>query len=291
MSLDFNATNPTLDLTEMAKTVKRKINGATRDHFAEDEMRSHLGASVIGADCLRDVWYGWRWINDEELDGRQYRLFNRGHTEEDRFKLWLELAGFKVLSEQERISFGFGNHGGGSSDAIVMLPSDMGYDKPVLVEEKTHNDKSYKEYLKHGVHKSKPQHVRQANIYAHKLGIDLIIYLPVCKNDDAIDPEFFWVDHDLAEDDLRKADDVITRQSPPPRAFRRETHFKCTWCTHSATCWKGAGATEKNCRSCKFARPGPDKTWTCDKGQEGNNTIPKEFIPKGCAAWEDITNG
>jgi hypothetical protein len=61
--------------------------------------RSHLGASLIGRECKRYLWYVFRWCLHEKTTGRQQRLFNRGHREEARFIEWLEGIGFKVWFE------------------------------------------------------------------------------------------------------------------------------------------------------------------------------------------------
>jgi len=47
--------------------------------------RSHLGASLIGRECKRYLWYVFRWCLHEKTTGRQQRLFNHGHREEARF--------------------------------------------------------------------------------------------------------------------------------------------------------------------------------------------------------------
>lgn len=295
MELDLTAAEPTqsYDLLELAKLSKRAINSASRDHLADKEPRRHLGASVIGAECLRAIWYDWRWVNTEQFDGRMLRLFDRGHHEEVRNTKWLELAGFEVVSHQERISFGYGDHGGGSSDKIVIAAPSLGIGATkILVEEKTHNKKSFMTLVPaKGPQKSvkdvKGQHWLQANTYAHKLDIDLIMYFPVCKDDDSIEPQFHMVDHATAEDTMRKADDIILSQQPPLRAFRSNTNYKCKhFCHHTETCWSGTGSTIKSCRSCKFAKPGLAKTWLC--GKHGDQVIPDDFILKACGHWEDI---
>jgi hypothetical protein len=61
--------------------------------------RKHLGASLIGRDCKRYLWYVFRWCKHVVTTGRQQRLFNRGHREEARFIEWLEGIGFKIWFE------------------------------------------------------------------------------------------------------------------------------------------------------------------------------------------------
>lgn len=51
----------------------------------KDENRTHLGFSMIGDECQRKLWYGFRWCKMPKPDPRIKRLFDRGHKEEDRF--------------------------------------------------------------------------------------------------------------------------------------------------------------------------------------------------------------
>lgn len=61
-----------------------------------DEERSHLGASLIGDECQRKLWYGFRWCGGDKPEPRVKRLFDRGHKEEDRFIDYLTGIGCKV---------------------------------------------------------------------------------------------------------------------------------------------------------------------------------------------------
>ena len=61
-----------------------------------DGHRSHLGASLIGHECKRYLWYTFRWVKAETFDARMNRLFRRGHREEAQFIDMLRGAGFKV---------------------------------------------------------------------------------------------------------------------------------------------------------------------------------------------------
>lgn len=61
-----------------------------------DGHRSHLGASLIGHECKRYLWYTFRWVKAETFDARMNRLFRRGHREEAQFIDMLRGSGFKV---------------------------------------------------------------------------------------------------------------------------------------------------------------------------------------------------
>ena len=70
-----------------------------------------MGASQLGQDCGRAVWYSFHWATKAAHSGRMLRLFNRGHIEEARFIAMLLTVGMpvyqpRVWEEQFRIHFG-----------------------------------------------------------------------------------------------------------------------------------------------------------------------------------------
>lgn len=62
----------------------------------KDENRKHLGFSMIGDECQRKLWYGFRWCKMPKPEPRIKRLFDRGHKEEDRFIDYLRGIGCTV---------------------------------------------------------------------------------------------------------------------------------------------------------------------------------------------------
>lgn len=61
-----------------------------------DENRRHLGFSLIGDECQRKLWYGFRWCKTPKPSPRVKRLFDRGHKEEERFIDYLQGIGCTV---------------------------------------------------------------------------------------------------------------------------------------------------------------------------------------------------
>lgn len=103
--------------TALAKRVIADIDNYCATEY-DGGPRRHLGASLIGHDCKRYLWYVFRWCFHKKHDGRQQRLFNRGHREEARFVEWLEGIGFKVWFENYE---GFAYHA--ESDSYCILGS------------------------------------------------------------------------------------------------------------------------------------------------------------------------
>lgn len=83
---------------QSARLISEAIDAYCKTEY-DDGHRWHLGASLIGDDCKRKLWYVFRWCYREQFDGRMQRLFNRGHREEERFIEWLEGIGCKVYFE------------------------------------------------------------------------------------------------------------------------------------------------------------------------------------------------
>lgn len=84
--------------TALAKRIKEDIDEYCARTY-DDGPRRHLGASLIGHECKRHLWFIFRWAKHEKHSGRVQRLFNRGHREEARFIEWLEGIGFKLWFE------------------------------------------------------------------------------------------------------------------------------------------------------------------------------------------------
>lgn len=82
--------------TKNDDTCQHPVVLAINDKLERDQERDgrrHLGGSMIGRKCLRELWYGFRWALAPDHSARMLRLFNRGHREEDRFVEWLRAVG------------------------------------------------------------------------------------------------------------------------------------------------------------------------------------------------------
>jgi hypothetical protein len=78
---------------------------AANTEAAESGFRHHLGASLIGRECERDIWYSFRWAQRATFPPRILRLFERGHLEEFRFVKNLRAAGVIVQEYSQRLVY------------------------------------------------------------------------------------------------------------------------------------------------------------------------------------------
>ena len=283
----FDTLLSSIELEIIANRIAMDIDEYCVKKFSE-EHRNHLGASLIGHDCARHIWYAFRWAKLEMFDGRQLRLFNRGHLEEARFIEWLRGIGFQVwevdpnTGQQFRIWGAKGHYGGGlDSGAIPPYPK---FNEPILLEFKTHNRGSFAKLLKEKLVISKPRHYAQMCAYGKHYGFKYGLYLAVNKDDDDIYPEIVPLNPRDADDLTRKAEDIIFSPIAPPKIALEKTFFECKFCAFSGICHDNQ-PMEINCRSCRYAEPVDNAKWHCHFYKQ---QIPEEFIPKGCPSHIQI---
>ena len=138
--------------------------------------RPHLGASLLGHDCLRYLFYVFRWQTDPP-EGRLARLFETGHREEARIIAELRAIGVDVhdrdpvTGDQYRFT-ALGGHMAGSFDGIIesgLLEAPKARD---LLELKTSNARQFAELQRKGVAAAKPLHRIQIEVYLAAFGLE-----------------------------------------------------------------------------------------------------------------------
>jgi hypothetical protein len=260
-------------------------------NYYESGHRNHLGASELGKECWREIWYDFHWVKKEQFSGRMLRLFNVGHSAEPRFITYLRSIGFEVKEfsedgKQFRIS-GAKGHYGGSLDGMCKAPSryQLIEDIVLLNEYKTNNTGAgYTAVADKGVAKAKPKHFAQMSQYGFKYGLKYGLYMIENKNDSDITFKIVKLDWNLGAQMERKAEEIIFAKEPPNRISDNPAFFNCKYCDKAGIC-HGNEVPEKNCRSCRHSSPVDNAEWLCSIAQQN---IPKDVIPLGCPQWLPI---
>lgn len=243
--------------------------------------REHLGISVIGRKCAREIWYGFRWVKLQQFPGRMRRLFQRGHDEEKKFYAFLLWAGisFREIDPETDKEFKISKlngHYGGTPDNIGLI---RWLDNlQIAIEYKTHNKKSFDKLKADKLKIAKPEHWAQMCGYGKEFKIKYGLYCAVNKDDDDLYFEFLELDWNFAIELEKKAADIIYAKTPPLRISDNPSYFDCKYCDKVDICHNGA-KVEINCRSCKFSEPADNAKWFCNRFK---NEIPNEFVKLGC---------
>lgn len=251
------------------RTWLKKILPHIEDAYrgADLPFRSHMGASGLGKDCPRAIWYGFRWATEPNFDGRMLRLFNRGHLEEGRIIALFMMIGCTVYQQDEngkqfRISDA-GGHLGGSGDGVILGIPDLDPNTPALAEFKTASEKSFLETKQKGVRETKFEHYVQMNLYMGKMGLPVAVYVVVNKNTDELHIELVPYDAEVYARYLDRGVQLVWMEEAPAKINESPGWFKCRFCDHKAVCHNG-GAPAKTCRSCTHSKVEADGTWSCN---------------------------
>ncbi len=148
MENDVSALMPQISATVKAIMDWHKQRGDS------ERPRLYLGASSIGAECDRQLWYNFRGCVKPEFSGRMYRLFETGDLEEARFVKELKAIGCTVhdvdpQTGQQFEVIALGGHFRGHMDGCALGIPEAPKTWHVL-EFKTHNAKSFDEAEKRG---------------------------------------------------------------------------------------------------------------------------------------------
>jgi hypothetical protein len=296
----------------MAKIAHRadlKLAAATLDAFeravlasADDGLRPHLGASLIGRPCDRALWYGFRWTERATHWARMLRLFARGQREEAVFNALLRAAGVQVVEADEATGRQFtysavGGHFGGSMDGAALGLPDAPQTWHVL-EHKTHSAKSFKALEKAGVREAKPEHYAQMQCYMAWTGMERALYCAVNKDDDTL--HFERIDFDRAEADrlFARAQRIVEAATPPDGVSDDADYYVCKMCSYRGEC-HGEAVPEVTCRSCAHATPELDGAgrWSCARHGKSLTVAEQKaacdahrFIPALLGRFAEVTD-
>jgi hypothetical protein len=290
----------------------KKVIPYIDDAYRQDEepFRSHLGASIVGQECARSIYFSHRWVTASNHSGQMVRLFNRGHLEEARFIALLLTIGCEVYQQDEngkqfRISHADG-HVGGSGDGVVMHIPDLAPGQPALGEFKTHNQKSFdklagdnwrkfieggkgEQFTGDGVREAKFEHYVQMQTYMQKMRLPVTLYIAVNKNTDDVYCELVALDSVFAEQFLERGRTIAFARTPPDKISKSPGFWKCRFCDHRPVCHLNE-APARNCRTCSFSHPVeglPGGKWYCNMKKL---ELPKDLQLTGCSDYAARTD-
>lgn len=243
-----------------------------------------IRAGAIGMPCKRALLYDFLWAAPPEVaGGKLMRIFETGNIEEERLIADLKRAGWEIMDrdpvdpkKQISVSFldghGFGYVDGQGRDRKVSSPW-------LIIECKSHNEKSFKKLIKEGVAASKPEHHGQIQTYMRERDIPLGLYIAKNKNTDEIHIEYVRHDEVYTSRLLESAGMIVSKSVMPPKIGRKPDHPNCMFCRKKEVCHNGV-VPLRNCRTCEHSRALPGGIWGC---QLHKCLLTKELAPHGCA--------
>lgn len=228
-----------------------------------------LSPSLLGDICARKVWFIFRWALKQDFEPRMLRLFDRGHREEPVIVALLKEAKIEVWekdgSGKQYVVLGLDGHLRGKVDGVCRGVPDLSPEEPVLLEVKTHNQKSWDKLEANGVTEEFQSHYAQILMYQHLMGLRWCLYIGVCKNDDSIHWELVpYNPEDYQRFELRSRSIVFSDQ-PPPKISENPGWWQCKFCPMHGLCHFN-DQPEINCRTCGYVTVEKEGKWSCARG-------------------------
>lgn len=229
---------------------ERIYSAISKNH--NESPRHYLGASSLGhaMTCERRAFLQFRHAITDHFDGRVLRIFETGHSQEDRIVRELRQAGYEVEGTQDSVT-ALGGHLCGHIDGRIRESGDTEW---ALLEVKTCNDRAFRQHA--GTSRTepktvdvlKPVHYVQMQIYMGLSNLHAAVYLVINKNNEKIHVEHVDYDADYFDEIMATASRLLYGTCPD-KPFRAPDSSVCMWCPASAACWDGA-AMNAVCGTC-----------------------------------------
>lgn len=211
---------------------------------ADEPVRDYIGASAIGAPCMRAIWYEYNKYEGIPFTAQQLMTFEIGKAIEKKVKEKLFYdSRFIEISELESNCQNIK----GTPD-LIYEPTGLALYKIIynkekiqaeyIIEIKTANKTQFNQFKKHGLLQWKEQYYAQAQAYMGMTGIHkAIIY---CINKDNSDQHEEKIDFDEAYYKmlLLRAQSIKNSEEPPTRISEEPEYFVCSQCKFREFCHK-----------------------------------------------------
>lgn len=207
--------------------------------------RDYLGASLIGNECARQIWYEYNKYDRPDFEAKTLLLFEDGHRTEDLTAERLRLVdGIELLTHNEDgEQFGFKHgklkgHIDGKIRGLIQAPA-----KWHIWECKSSGQKKFDEFKKLSLQDEKSalqkwnmNYYVQAQLYMHFFDMDrhyTTVALGGGRDYASCRTEY---DMSVALKYIDRAEKIISATSEPPRLSENPDFFICRWCAYKDIC-------------------------------------------------------
>lgn len=204
-----------------------------------DAHRDYIGASSIGAECMRAVWYDYTGAPKQELSARTRRILDTGHILEDYVITLLERTG--MIIERASPDNNFHEYAAreqpyfkGHFDGIIRAPSSL----VGILEIKTANDARYNQFVKLGLKKWSPQYYAQVQAMMGMSGFNKTYEVVINKDKSFIADELITYSQIEYANLCKRAEYLQKLTVPPPRVNESPLWHQCKMCKFREICRK-----------------------------------------------------
>lgn len=198
----------------------------------DKKTRDYIGASGIGAECLRQIWYEFKGFEAESVPTKTRRTWAIGRHLEGLIIEWLIAAGIEVDSPQQEYFSEEMPFFKGHLDSVWIKKG-----KPfAIIEIKTAKDASFSIFVKKGLQIWNPQYYAQVQSYMGMSGIHTAYILVLNKDSSDIADELVSFDEAFYQTLRGKAAMIANAKVPPPKINGSPLWYQCKLCKFNKIC-------------------------------------------------------
>lgn len=196
--------------------------------------RDYIGASAIGSECFRQIWYEFKGVQATEVPTKTRRTWTIGRVLEGTILDWLTEAGLDIARtwgdlQSEDMPF-FKGH----LDSVWMKNGKAF----AIIEIKTAKDASFMIFVKKGLRTWNPQYYAQIQSYMGMSGIHKAYILVLNKDNSEISDELVIFDEGFYQKLRSKASMIASAQVAPPKINGSPLWYQCKMCKFHKVCHK-----------------------------------------------------
>ena len=199
----------------------------------DSEARNYIGASSIGSECLRKIWYEYKGFKGAGVPAKTRRTWDLGKHIESLIIAWLVNAGLKIeTSDFTYVSENVPNFQGHFDG--ILIEKNAKY----ILEIKTAKNSSFNIFVKKGLKVWNPQYYAQVQSYMGLSGIHGAYILVLNKDNSELSDEFVAFDEIFYEALEDKALMISIAKFEPPKINASPLWVTCKMCKFNKECHK-----------------------------------------------------
>ena len=199
-----------------------------------DEPRLYIGASSIGSDCMRQIWYGYKGYEGEPHTPRMQRNMDIGKRFESMVLDWLELAGVSVFRPNEAnryLEFWDAELPYFKGHADALLP-----DLNAVIDIKVIKASSWREFVRKGLFAWSQLYYAQLQAYMGMRGIPYAYLMALNKDTGELHDERIAFNGEYYIGLKSRAEMIAISESEPPRVSGNPSWWLCKICKYRGVC-------------------------------------------------------
>lgn len=213
-------------------TLSKKIEKAqSRD---DKKTRDYIGASGIGSECLRQIWYEFKGFEAESVPTKIRRTWAIGRHLEGLILDWLTEAGIEISRTWDGLQSEGMPFFKGHLDS-VWIKKGKAF---AIIEIKTAKDASFNIFVKKGLRSWNPQYYAQVQSYMGMSNIHSAYILVLNKDSSDICDELVEFDDAFYQKLREKAAMIAGANVAPPKINGSPLWFQCKMCKFNKVCHK-----------------------------------------------------